>query len=285
MKKMKFYEYLYSINSNKEDELIEFFYDNEFKDYYLDNDFKTNLQVLKLYTSYENPNDNIIDELNNKFNFELLSKSVVIEKDWLKAWLDTLEVFEFVKDIWINPFPEKELKNKEKVIKIIPGTAFGTGLHSTTKLAGRILNDMNCENKTVIDMGCGTGILSILAKLKGAKDVYAYDYDGLAIEKAIETIEINNLDIKVKQSNFLENVNEDIKSDIFVSNMVAEILIELLKDEKFDGIIKEGSYVIFSGIMDKKIDLIMEKTKEHNLELIEKTEEGSWIGLKLQKKK
>lgn len=281
---MRYYEYLFSITKNIEDNLIETFFDYNFKDYYIDEDVKNGITTLKMYLSAENPNEEFINLLMEKFGLELLSKELVIEKDWLKAWLDTLSPFELIEGIWINPFPEEPFEKKNaEVLHIVPGSAFGTGLHPTTKLASKMLKKIDLKDKTVLDIGCGTGILSMVSKLLGAKEVQGYDYDRIAVEKAKDTVKINEMDIEIGVSDFLDAV-EIYKPDIFVSNMVAELLINLMNHKNFDNFITKETEVIFSGIIFDKEELILQKAEEKGLELVDKMEGDSWIALRFQKK-
>ena len=281
---MRYYEYLFSITKDIEDDLIETFFDNNFKDYYIDEDVKNGITTLKMYVSAENPDEKFINFLMEKFGLELLSKELVIEKDWLKAWLDTLSPFELIEGIWINPFPEKPFeKENAEVLHIVPGSAFGTGLHPTTKLASKMLKKIDLNDKTVLDIGCGTGILSMVSKLLGAKEVRGYDYDRIAVEKAKDTVKMNDMDIEIGVSDFLDSVGI-YKPDVFVSNMVAELLINLMNHKHFDDFITKGTEVIFSGIIFDKEELILQKAEEKRLELVDKMEGDSWIALRFQKK-
>ena len=212
----------------------------------------------------------------------MLSKKAVTEQEWLKPWIDSLKPFEFIKNVWINPFPEKPFIIEDLVINLIPGAAFGTGLHQTTKLAAFNLSKYDLKDKSVIDIGCGTGILAIYSKLKGANKVLAIDYDSIAIEKCLETCELNNVNIETFQSDFLDNVNIEI-FDFIVSNIVADILIDLVNHEKFFKIIDEKSIIIFSGINKGKEEKMEKFLFSKGLKVLEKEEEGEWISLILQK--
>jgi ribosomal protein L11 methyltransferase len=237
-----------------------------------------------MFLSAEDPNEDFINLLMEKFGLELLSKELVIEKDWLRAWLDTLSPFELIEGIWINPFPEEPFKKENaEVLHIVPGSAFGTGLHPTTKLASKMLKKIDLKDKTVLDIGCGTGILSMVSKLLGAKEVQGYDYDRIAVEKAKDTVKMNDMDIEIGVSDFLDSVGI-YKPDVFVSNMVAELLINLMNHKNFDDFITKGTEVIFSGIIFDKEKLILQKAEEKGLELVDKMEGDSWIALRFQKK-
>jgi|Wag4MinimDraft_11_1082651.scaffolds.fasta_scaffold00904_4 ribosomal protein L11 methyltransferase len=281
---MRYFEYLFSINKKIEDDLIEVFFDNNFKDYYIDEDIKNGITTLKMYISAEDPDEKFVNILMEKFRLELLSKELVMEREWLRTWLDTLSPFELIEGIWINPFPEEPFeKENAEVLHIVPGSAFGTGLHPTTKLASKMLKKINLKNKTVLDIGCGTGILSMVSKLMGASEVKGYDYDKIAVEKARDTVRMNNMDIKIGVSDFLNDV-EVYKPDVLVSNMVAELLIDLMNHKNFDKFITEKTEIIFSGIISHKEKIVIEKAKEKGLELKDRMEEDSWKALKFQKK-
>jgi ribosomal protein L11 methyltransferase len=139
------------------------------------------------------------------------------------------------------------------------------------------------KDKTVLDIGCGTGILSMVSKLLGAKEVQGYDYDRIAVEKAKDTVKMNDMDIEIGVSDFLDSVGI-YKPDVFVSNMVAELLINLMNHKNFDDFITKGTEVIFSGIIFDKEELILQKAEEKALELVDKMEGDSWIALRFQKK-
>jgi len=281
--KMKYHEYNFLVRKEDEEEIIDYMMLINYNDYFIEREVKNDNAVMKFYMSYKNPDENILKELMGIFNLEILSHEVVEEMDWLKAWMDTLQPFEFIEGIWVNPFPDKPLKDKKTVIDIIPGTAFGTGLHPTTRLAGELLAVSDLSHKTVLDVGCGTAILSMISKIFGAEKVLGIDYDILAVEKAEETVELNNQNIEIRHSDFLSALKNDEKFDIIVSNMVAEILVNLMSDEKFDTIMKEGTIVIFSGIMDGKEELVINNASKHGLKEIKRMEDGSWRGLIFRK--
>ncbi|MCP5455297.1 MAG: 50S ribosomal protein L11 methyltransferase [Thermotogae bacterium] len=281
--KMKYHEYNFLVRKEDEEEIIDYMMLINYNDYFIEREVKNDNAVMKFYMSYKNPDENILKELMGIFNLEILSHEVVEEMDWLKAWMDTLQPFEFIEGIWVNPFPDKPLKDKKTVIDIIPGTAFGTGLHPTTRLAGELLAVSDLSHKTVLDVGCGTAILSMISKIFGAEKVLGIDYDILAVEKAEETVELNNQNIEIRHSDFLSALKNDEKFDIIVSNMVAEILVNLMSDEKFDTIMKEGTVVIFSGIMDGKEELVINNASKHGLKEIKRMEDGSWRGLIFRK--
>lgn len=163
-------------------------------------------------------------------------------EDWLKNIIS--EPFEMTEGVVIDP-TEHDLKVPEGdiVLKIPQGLAFGTGLHQTTKMSASYLKKYLKPGMDVLDVGCGSGILAILAKKLGANRVLAVDNDPLAIEVANENALRNEADIEIRFSDLFLNV--DGKYDIIVSNIVAEVLIEMLKQARNH--LKEDGILIISG--------------------------------------
>jgi len=171
-------------------------------------------------------------------------------EDWLKNIIT--EPFEMIEDVWIDPLEHDLSHLKDKIVLRIPqGLAFGTGLHQTTKMSAMYLKRYLKPGMDVLDLGCGSGILGILAKKLGANRVLAVDNDPLAVEVAMENAERNKVDIEVRLSDLFSNV--DGKFDIIVSNIIAEILVEMLKNA--GNYLKEGGILILSGIILPKVNL------------------------------
>lgn len=276
-------EYIFSLSENLEDEIETFFSLNEFQNYYVDKPTKGQ-SVVKVYINSKKPEEHIIKYLEKKL--EMISKKNINEDEWLRPWRESLKPFEFIENVWIKPDPEKDYDIPEsvKVIKIIPGTAFGTGLHPTTKLAAKNLIKVIKEGADVLDVGTGTGILSIIAKLYGAEKLLAVDYDILAVEKAKETFKLNDLDVEVKQSDLLSAVDEKEKYDIIIANIVVPILLKLLDDEKLEKNLNENGYLILSGINNEREEEMINKIFEKEYNILSREEESGWISLLLQKR-
>ncbi|MBL5981224.1 hypothetical protein NAAC61_03595 [Petrotoga sp. 8T1HF07.NaAc.6.1] len=279
----KYYEFVYELKASEEEKIIDQFIKYGFNSFYFEEDVESSKTFLKLYVKKEEQIKDILDLL-SMYGLRLLSKQITEESKWLEEWKKTIDVFELIDGVWINPFSNKKIEKPGIVLNIIPGSAFGTGLHSTTKLAAELLRKVGCAGKDVVDVGTGSGILSALAKKIGANRVLALDNDDLATEKAKETAILNNVDIEIKESDLLSAVGEHERFDILVSNIVAEVLIQLMKDPKFDKILKNKGFVILSGIIESKEKLVIEQAKDVNLVLKERMEDGSWIALLFQKK-
>ncbi|MDK2885487.1 MAG: ribosomal protein methyltransferase [Thermosipho sp. (in: thermotogales)] len=197
------------------------------------------------------------------FKLEFIELRTTSSDDWIKNIIT--KPFEFIDGVYIDP-DHNEIE-AEYVIRIIPGLAFGTGLHATTKLAAEFLRKYLKPGMNVLDLGCGSGILSILARKLGASYVLGVDNDKIAVEVAKENIQLNDVDnIEIRESDLLKNV--DGKFDIIVSNIIAEVLIEALKNiEEF---LKKDGVVILSGIINSKLDLFK------NFNIVDHRRSGEW---------
>lgn len=171
-------------------------------------------------------------------------------EDWLRNIVT--EPFEMIPDVIVDPGDhELELSDGKIVLKIPQGLAFGTGLHQTTKMCALFLKKYLYPGMDVLDLGCGSGILAILSKKLGARRVVAVDNDPLAVEVAKENALRNNVEVDVRQSELFSHV--DGQFDIIVSNIVAEVLVEALKEAK--RFLKPNGLVILSGIITQKLYL------------------------------
>lgn len=189
-------------------------------------------------------------------------------EDWIKNIIT--EPFEMIDGIIVDPMDHDLSHMKDKIILKIPqGLAFGTGLHQTTKMSAAYLKKYIKPGMDVLDLGCGSGILGIIAKKLGANKVLAVDNDPLAVDVACENAKINGVEIEVRLSDLFSNV--DGKYDIIVSNIIAEILVEMLKDAK--KFLKEDGILILSGIILPKVNLF------ENYHIIEKTVMDEWNAL------
>ena len=179
------------------------------------------------------------------------SESLCDDQDWLVTWkkfyspqtLGRVRVL----PCWINEAP-----SDLAVVKIDPGTAFGTGEHETTQLMLEALSDLDLADKVVLDVGTGSGILAIAAKKLGAYEVFGYDIDPMAVSNALENARINDVDkvITLTDKDLLSD--SDIVADVVVANITADIL-EMLS-EGIKRHIKPGGTLILSGIIHKKVD-------------------------------
>ncbi len=182
--------------------------------------------------------------------------------------------YTFIEGVIINPTLNKKINTKDIVINLIPGLAFGTGRHESTKIAARLLMETEISGKRVLDIGCGSGILSVLSKKLGASYVKGIDNEPQAIEKSKETAKLNKIKIDVMLSNLVEGVEE--KYDIIVANILPDILEKLLP--KLPKVTLPHSKIIFSGIYEDRKEYMKSLILDHNYTIEREFELNRWYG-------
>ncbi|MFD1348679.1 50S ribosomal protein L11 methyltransferase [Oceanobacillus caeni] len=209
--------------------------------------------------------------------------SEVKEEDWAHAWKKYYHPVKISQKVTIKPTWEEytPVSSDEVIIELDPGMAFGTGTHPTTVLSIQSLEQYVNKGDTVIDVGSGSGVLSIASALLGAKEVFAYDLDDVAVKSTEENVKLNGLENKItaKQNNLLDNV--DMKVDVVVSNILAEIIVRFV-EEAWNNL-KEGGFFITSGIIQNKKELVKDKLKEKGFEIIAMNEMEGWISIVAKK--
>lgn len=213
-----------------------------------------------------------------------ITKSQTEDKDWINNWKQYFHQF-YVDDILIIPsWEEVKAEDKDKlIIHIDPGTAFGTGMHETTQLCMRQLKKYVNTKTELLDVGTGSGILSIVSLMLGAKHAVGTDLDPCAISATRENLQVNRIE-KGAMDVMIGNIIDDTevqdkvgydKYDIVVANILADVLVPLtpviLKH------LKKGGMYIISGIIDDKEETVVEAVKRAGLEVIEVTHQGEWV--------
>lgn len=225
--------------------------------------------------------DNKLKELHSiidKYDFtkEILLKDVD-DENWYENWKKYYSPIE-TKDIVIIPkwYKYDNIENKTEIY-IDPGMAFGTGEHESTRLCIELMSEIDFNNKSVIDVGTGSGILGIGAIKKGCESCYMCDIDSIAIKAARENAELNNVENKaeIELSDLLDKKLK--KADIILANLTADILIRLSKDIK-NHIEKDG-YIVCSGIIHNRKNEVINAFKAQGFSLIKAIEMGEWNGL------
>lgn len=213
-----------------------------------------------------------------EFTFET---SEVDDNDWANSWKKYFKPIRIGKRIVIKPSWENYNPMKEDIIvELDPGMAFGTGTHETTKLCIEYLEENLKPGDTVFDIGCGSGILSIVSSKLGAKNVYAVDIDDVAVKVASLNVKLNNVsNVEVFKSDLLNNLTG--KADIIVANIIADIIIKATNDI-FEHLIDKGIFISSGIIKDRKDDVLL--TINKYFDILDIKEDGEWIAILSRKK-
>ncbi|MFB4166522.1 50S ribosomal protein L11 methyltransferase [Virgibacillus sp. JSM 102003] len=213
-----------------------------------------------------------------------ITLSEIHEEEWATAWKKFYKPVKISKKITIIPTWEdyETVSSDEVIIELDPGMAFGTGTHPTTVLSIQGIERYIEENDNVIDVGCGSGVLSIASGLLGAKEVYAFDLDDVAVKSTKLNAKLNKVNNKVitKQNNLLDRVN--MKADMIVSNILAEIIVRFVEDAWNN--LKPNGIFITSGIIQAKKQTVVDKLNQQGFRILEINEMEDWVSIIARKK-
>ena len=212
-----------------------------------------------------------------------LSKRVLNEKEWHESWKKHFSILEVGKTLAIVPSWLKSKKvNRKIVIELDPGMAFGTGHHPTTRMCLEMLETLVKPCHTVLDLGCGSGILSIASAKMGSEKVIGIDNDETAIKVARENIKINGIGDSVSISNgSVPNKNIDkYSNDIVVANISSKVILDLSKE--ITEYLKPKGYLLISGFLDNTESEIIDVFKKLNLNVVSKLGAADWVALCLR---
>ncbi len=252
--------------------------------FYLDEEVDKHEMLLKVrqeleeMRSYLNVGDCTIEE------------SQTEDVDWVNNWKQYFHQF-YIDDILVIPSWENvEAKDSDKmVIHIDPGTAFGTGMHETTQLCIRQLKKYVTEDTEILDVGCGSGILGMLALKFGAKHSVGTDLDPCAIDATYENMDNNGISrdqYEVMIGNIIDDkeVQDKVgyeKYDIVAVNILADVLVPLTPVIIHQ--LKKGGIYITSGIIEDKEEVVVEAVKKAGLEVLEVNHQGEWVSVTARK--
>ena len=252
--------------------------------FYLDEEVDKHEMLLKVrqeleeMRSYLNVGDCTIEE------------SQTEDVDWVNNWKQYFHQF-YIDDILVIPSWENvEAKDSDKmVIHIDPGTAFGTGMHETTQLCIRQLKKYVTEDTEILDVGCGSGILGMLAVKFGAKHSVGTDLDPCAIDATYENMDNNGISrdqYEVMIGNIIDDkeVQDKVgyeKYDIVAANILADVLVPLTPVIIHQ--LKKGGIYITSGIIEDKEEVVVEAVKKAGLEVLEVNHQGEWVSVTARK--
>ncbi len=226
-----------------------------------------------------------LEQLGQNINigeFFKIETTTIKDSDWENSWKDYFDILNIGEKFVIVPtWREYENNENKYIINIDPGMAFGTGGHETTSLCIKNLEKYVKHHDNIIDVGCGSGILSIAASYLTDGEIKAVDLDKLAIDVSRENFALNNLEnrIAVEEASLL--TKETKKYNVIVANILAHI-IELMLDDAYK-LLEDGGYYITSGIIKDKKDELLEKMLERGFKLVEETSDNEWYSFVVTK--
>jgi len=202
----------------------------------------------------------------------------VDEEDWSESWKKYYKPFYITEGVVVKPSWEKWLPEKDElVIELDPGMAFGTGTHDTTRMCAVLVRKYLKKGDRVLDVGCGSGILSILSALLGAEKVEAVDIDPVAVDAARENCAINGVEDLVNvRAGVISDINEG-KFNLIVANIIADIIIDIAGD-----VLKRllpGGIFITSGIIKEREREILEKYSGLGFKTVLTDRSGEWVAI------
>ena len=217
---------------------------------------------------------------NISFTKELLGME---EENWADSWKKYFKPIPLGRVTIVPAWEDYSAKEGEVIIKIDPGMAFGTGTHETTRLVMKIMQDVVTGGERVLDVGCGSGILSICASKLGAASVNAYDIDPVAVKVTKENAITSGCgNITAGISDLLYGVEKQVKGyDICVANIVADIIIRMLPD--IGGYLTKNAPIILSGIVSERADDIREAAAKNGYVVIREERENDWVALMIKR--
>lgn len=211
-----------------------------------------------------------------------ISVNTIPDTNWNENFKKHFTTFRAAGNIVIKPSWETyEGDKSDIVIEIDPGMAFGSGAHETTRMCLELIQKYMPTKASVLDIGCGSGILGIACAKLGADNVHALDYDPVCVKVTRENASANNVTVEAKQSDLLGNAEKN-KYDLIVANIVADIIIRLNKDVK--DYMKPNAAYIISGIIEDRLDEIKQSLEENGLDVLEMLSQGDWRALAVRLK-
>lgn len=215
-----------------------------------------------------------------------VSWRAIDNEDWAKSWKSHWQPEEVGDRLLINPawldFPDTE----RTILTLDPGSAFGTGAHATTRLCLEALEKQAVEGATIADIGCGSGILSVVALLYGAKQIYATDVDPLAVSSTRSNANINDVDeaaLQVELGSLPEAISmakraSALPVDGIVCNILSEIIVGLILPQLSE-LAGANTWGILSGILTSKADWVEEHLNAFGWQVIETAHQDEWCSM------
>ncbi len=201
------------------------------------------------------------------------------DQAWERAWMEFYQPMKFADKLWVCPTGQEQIEPDTVCLTLDPGLAFGTGTHPTTALCLEWLASQDLHGKTVIDYGCGSGILAIAALLLGAKTAHAIDIDPQALTATQDNAIKNNVLDKI--SCYLPEQFQPQQADVVLANILAKPLIEL--SPAITALVVANGQLVLSGILAEQTDAVMAAYQQH-IEFDPPRQQEDWMRLSGRRK-
>jgi ribosomal protein L11 methyltransferase len=219
----------------------------------------------------------ILKELDLEITDYTVESTIIADSDWNEKWKEFYHSVQVTRYLTIVPEWEDYIKSNEdeQLIVMDPGLAFGTGTHPTTQLCVQALETVLRGGETVLDVGTGSGVLTIASALLGAGKVHAYDLDEMAVQATKNNLQLNDLDteITVEENNLLKDVT--IEADVVVANILAGIVIDLIPAAMRT--LKPGGLFLSSGIIAKQKDEVLHALEAEGFKISQINQMKDWL--------
>lgn len=221
----------------------------------------SNTQVIALYELDKEP-ELIKIQLHVRYESEQLRNyqyELIEDQEWERAWMEFYKPMKFADKLWVCPTDQEQYESGTVCLTLDPGLAFGTGTHPTTALCLEWLASHDLTGKTVIDYGCGSGILAVAAILLGAKKAHAVDIDSQAIT-ATESNALKN-QVQDKIVCYLPEQFTPFQADVVLANILAKPLIDMA--EQISNLVAPGNHLVLSGILHEQAESVMNAYQQY----------------------
>lgn len=209
------------------------------------------------------------------FSYEI---TLIPQKNWNEVWESNFEPIQIGDQVFVRATFHEAKPEFPYEIVIDPKMAFGTGHHQTTAMMMQMMLKNDFDGKKVLDMGCGTGILAILAAKLGAAELTAIDYDPVCYESTIENASLNQVN-NIKPLCGSKEVIPAEQYDIILANINRNILLDQM--ESYARVLKPGGVIFFSGFYESPdLDIITEEARKYNLKYIAHKKDKEWVAAK-----
>lgn len=243
--------------------------------------------IIHIYVSEENNFSEAKQFITERLNAEHIDYNIEIngikDSDWAENWKKFFKVTPVGERLVICPlWEEYNNTNNKTILRIDPGAAFGTGTHATTYLCLQMLDKYVKDGVSVLDIGCGSGILGVASVLLGAHNADGVDIDLTAVKVAKENAVINNVENRTRfiDGDLAEKI--DGKYDIICANIVADIIMRL--NSNISDYMKDDTLYITSGIIDIRADEVKENFSQHGLTIVEELKKDNWYAFALKRR-